>query len=132
MADGAVVVDGHTAMAELLSAGEFTVAASAYTDSIDDSIGAGAPVARTPTIEPLILKPAGVGIVRGTDRPAAAALFTEWMLTEAQPLILESRRVPASVTVGDPLEGAEVIHVPRDVYSTNAARWTERWSELVG
>ena len=132
IAGGASVVTGHTLMAQLLSAGEFAVAASAYTDSVDDAIESGAPVDRYPAVEPLIIKAAGVGIVKGCRHPAAAALFTEWLLTDAQPLLLEAHRVPASTAVTDPIAGVDVINVDSSVVTTDAEQWSERYQELIG
>lgn len=131
IAGGARVVDGHTAQAELLAAGEFTLAASAYSHSIEDRIDAGAPVAWQPAVEPVIVKPAGVALVKGLRHPAASALFYEWMLTDAQELLVTDHRVPSSLAFDDPLAGLDVINVDAELLARDAETWSSRYQDLL-
>lgn len=97
--DSARVVDGHTLMTELLAAGEFSVAASPYLHRIRQLQGDGAPLEWEPAVEPLIARPNGVAIHAAAEHPAAAQLFLEFLLTDAQDMLLELDRQPASSDV---------------------------------
>ena len=131
LASAGRAVQGHTAQAELLSAGEFGVVASAYSHSIDEARAAGAPVAWQPAVEPVIVKPAGVGITRAVRHPAAAALFVEWMLTEGQDLLALQSRIPATAGPDDALAGIELVPVDADILLRDGADWSRRYEELV-
>ena len=131
MTDGARAVDGHTQLAELLGAGEFTVAATGFNHSMDDQIEAGAPVQWLPAVEPVVIKAAGIGVLRDAPHPAAAALFYEWSLTVAQELLVEDHRIPAVVGGEDPLAGVDVIEVDPALLAEEGERWSRRYQELL-
>lgn len=95
-AAGASMVDGHTLMTELLASGEYDVATSAYKHRVESLIKKGAPVAWEPAVEPLVVRPNGIGILADTEHPAAALLFADFMMTEVQDMLLGFDRTPAS------------------------------------
>ena len=95
-AAGASMVDGHTLMTELLAAGEFDAAASVYKHRAASLIDKGAPVAWEPAVEPLVVRPNGIGILADTQHPAASLLFADFMMTDVQDMLLEFDRTPAS------------------------------------
>ena len=98
-ASGARMVDGHTLMTELLAAGEFNVAASTYKHRAAQLKRKGAPVEWEPPVEPIIIRPNGIGIYANTDQPATALLFADFMLSDVQKMLIEFDRTPASTTV---------------------------------
>lgn len=91
----AVAMRGHSLMTQLLAAGEFDVAASTFASKVDELRKDGAPVSRTPAVEPVIVVTNGMALVRGSHHPAAAALFLEWVLGDGQKSIQELGREPA-------------------------------------
>jgi iron(III) transport system substrate-binding protein len=95
-AAGARMVDGHTLMTELLAAGEFNVAADVYKHRAAQLKKAGAPVEWEPPVQPIVVRPNGVGIDADTNAPATALLFADFMLTQAQGMLLKFDRTPAS------------------------------------
>jgi iron(III) transport system substrate-binding protein len=95
-AGGARMVDGHTLMTELLAAGEFTAASSVYKHRAEQLRKDGAPVDWEPPVEPIVIRPNGVGIYADTDVPATALLFADFMLTDVQDMLIEFDRTPAS------------------------------------
>jgi iron(III) transport system substrate-binding protein len=131
MTTGARSVDGHTQLAELLAAGEFAVAATGFNHSMDDQTDAGAPVRWRPAVEPVVVKAAGVGVLRGAPHPAAAALFYEWILTEGQRLLEEDHRIPSVLGGEDPLAGIDVIEVDPDLIAEKGEEWSRRYRELL-
>ena len=49
-------------------------------------------------VEPLIVEPQGMAVMRDTTHPAAAALFADWMLGPGQKIFLGHHRYPVSRT----------------------------------
>ena len=113
MANGAKVVKGHTVMGELLSAGQFSVAASNYSYLVQRVADKGAPVAYQPFVQPVIARPQGAALMKSAPHPAAALLFVDWMLTEGQQVLVDLSLTPSIEPEGlaDPLDGVEVIPV---------------------
>ncbi|HZL06263.1 MAG TPA: hypothetical protein VFE45_12760, partial [Coriobacteriia bacterium] len=95
MSQGAQIVNGHTLGANLLLAGEYSVASSLYHHTLVEMIDEGAPVAWEPAVNPMIVRSNGVGIHERTQCPASALLLTEFMLTDMQPMLPDFGRTPA-------------------------------------
>jgi iron(III) transport system substrate-binding protein len=131
--NGAALVDGHTLMAELLAAGEYDVASSTYLHRILQLKGDDAPVEWEGGPEPIIIRPNGIGIHRYAEKPASALLFLEFMLTDAQQLLLDIDRQPASAGVsgGGIPEGAETMVVDLEALLEEREKWEGLWDEIV-
>jgi iron(III) transport system substrate-binding protein len=132
----AKVVKGHTVMGELLSAGQFEVALSIYSHTVDKAAHKdGAPVAFRPIVSPVILRPNGAGLTRDAKHPAAALLWMDWVLTDGQKDIAKAFRIPAQTNVPgftDPIPaGTETFDVPQDLLVKDSKRWSDAYDELV-
>lgn len=132
-ANGSALVDGHTLMAELLAAGEYDVASSTYLHRILQLKGDDAPVEWEGGPEPIIIRPNGIAIHKYADEPASALLFLEFMLTDAQSLLLEIDRQPASAGVsgGGIPEGAETMVVDLAALLEEREKWEGLWDEII-
>jgi iron(III) transport system substrate-binding protein len=131
MADGASAVKGHTVQAELMSAGQFAVVASNYSYIVEKAKAGGAPVEYLPFVEPAIARPNGVGLMRTAQNPAAALLFTDWLLEEGQQ-VLSDEGLTAAISEGDSaLSELELIPVDIEAVLENEAEWSTRYDELV-
>jgi iron(III) transport system substrate-binding protein len=132
-ADGAALVDGHTLMAELLAAGEYDVASSTYLHRILQLQRDDAPVEWEGGPEPIIIRPNGIGIHKYADEPASALLFLEFMLTDAQPLLLEIDRQPASSGVegGGIPSGVGTMVVDLAALLEEREKWEGLWDEII-
>ncbi|MPZ88565.1 MAG: extracellular solute-binding protein [Nitriliruptorales bacterium] len=130
-ARNATVVDGHTPMVELMIAGEFNVVASAYQHRMGSLAAEGAPIAWEPAVEPIVMRPNGIGVHRDTDRPAAALLFTEYMLTDAQEMLPDFERTPANTEYGAISEEYELISVDLDDVLDSREKWEGLYEEIV-
>ena len=126
-----VVVDGHTTMAELLAAGEFSMVTSAYQHRIPRLRAEGAPVAWEAPVEPIIVRPNGIGIYRDTDRPASALLFVEYGLTDAQKLLAEMERTPANPKYGGVPEKYEMVTVDLAKLVDERKKWEDLYESVV-
>jgi iron(III) transport system substrate-binding protein len=133
MANGAKVVKGHTVMGELLSAGQFSVAASNYSYLVQRAADKGAPVAYQPFVQPVIARPQGAALIKTAPHPAAALLFVDWLLTEGQQIFVDLGLTPSIEPEGlkDPLEGLEVIPVDVDKLLNEQKQWSDRYTALV-
>lgn len=130
-ARNATVVDGHTTMAELMAAGEFSITSSAYQHRIPRLEAEGAPVAWEPPVEPIIVRPNGIGIHRDTDSPASALLFVEYGLTEAQATLAEFERTPANPEYGGVPEEYELVTVDLEQLLDEQDKWEGLYEEVV-
>lgn len=130
-AAGGAMVDGHTLMTELVAAGEYRVAADAFAHAplLREDI---APVAWQPAVEPLVVRPNGVGIHRDTDAPAASLLFIEFMLDEGQQMLADIGRTPASTAVeGGIPEDVELISVDVEQLFEEREKWEGLYEGVV-
>jgi iron(III) transport system substrate-binding protein len=124
------VMRGHSLGAELLGAGEFSLHASMYHHHLPRIEGTGADW--QPAIEPVIVRPNGVGIIASTERPATALLFTEFMLTVGQEMFAEVHRTPGSTEVDGGLPpDVETVGVDLEELDENRAHWEGLWEEIV-
>ncbi|MGP4015996.1 ABC transporter substrate-binding protein [Saccharopolyspora sp. 5N708] len=128
------VTKGHTVQGELLSAGQFAVAASIYTHTVDKAAANGAPVAWHPVSDPVILRPDGLALMAQPRHPAAALLWADWVLSEGQKVIAESHRIPAAENVAgfdNPIpEGTPVYEMP-DSALQKADMWNKAYDDLL-
>jgi iron(III) transport system substrate-binding protein len=129
------VAKGHTTQGELLSAGQFSVAVSAYSHTIDKAADKGAPVTWHPAsgqpVQPIVVRPNGMGLMKTAQHPAAAMLFLDWTLTEGQKAIADVFRVGSIPTEHDPLAGLEVVAPPEQELSDNPKKWDDLYADIV-
>lgn len=129
LAENARVVSGHSLMAQLLGAGEFSVAASNYEYLSIASIEDGAPVRYKPLIEPILSRPQGIALLETASHPAAALLFVEWLTTDGQDVLAEYDILPARKDfIRDP--EAEQILIDVDDYVKRADEFEEDYEQL--
>jgi iron(III) transport system substrate-binding protein len=130
IARNSVVVKGHTLTVQLLGAGEFDVAASAFRYLVRNSEAVGAPVGWTPPVEPVFSRPAGVGLVRGAKHPAAGMLFAEWLLSDGQELYDSLDLEPARADLARKLPGRRIVVDLRSL-TADQKRWRDMYDRLV-
>jgi iron(III) transport system substrate-binding protein len=131
-AGGARMIDGHTLMTELLAAGEFSVASSVYKHRAEQLEKDGAPVDWQPAVEPIVIRPNGVGIYADTDVPATALLFADFMLTDVQQMLLKFDRTPASTKApgGGIPANAKVLIADLRVLNDERDKWEKLYEEI--
>ncbi|MFG2788114.1 ABC transporter substrate-binding protein [Streptomyces sp. NPDC048419] len=128
------VVKGHTVQGELLSAGQFAVALSVYSHTVDKAAEKGAPVAWRPAVEPVILRPNGVALMARARHPAAALLWTDWVLGAGQKVIAESLRIPAAKQVPgykDPIPAGTKTYSLSKTAETDTKKWNTAYDALL-
>jgi iron(III) transport system substrate-binding protein len=129
------VAKGHTVQGELLSAGQFGVTVSSYSHTIDKAAREGAPVTWRPEgrepVQPLVVRPNGIAMMKNAKNPAAAMLFVDFELTEGQKIFENDFRIGSVPTGKDPLEGLEVITVPEKKLLDDPTTWDELYADIV-
>jgi iron(III) transport system substrate-binding protein len=135
MAANSKTVKGHTVQGELLSAGQFAVAVSSYSHTIDKAADKGAPVAWKPQngepVQPVVVRPNGIGLMKTATNPCAAMLFVDYELTGGQKVFEEAFRVGATEGAADSIAGLEVVPVPEDELLNNAQKWDDLYAEVI-
>ena len=133
MANGAKVVKGHTVMGEMLSAGQYSVAASNYSYIVQKAMNKGAPVAYQPFVQPVIARPQGAAPLKSAPHPAAALLFQDWLLTEGQQVFVDQGLTPSiePANLKDPLAGLQVISVDVNQLLDKQKEWSGRYDALL-
>jgi iron(III) transport system substrate-binding protein len=135
LARNAKIVKGHTVQGELLSGGQFAVALSVYSHTVDKAARKGAPVAWRPPVQPVMLRPNGLGLMTRPKHPAAALLWADWVLTEGQKVIADATRIPAAKSVPgytNPIPaGTQTFDVPIDKLRTESKNWETAYDQLV-
>ncbi|MFI7617337.1 ABC transporter substrate-binding protein [Nonomuraea terrae] len=131
MASGAKIVKGHTVQGQLLSAGQFSLAASNYSYIVEQAKAKGAPVDYLPFVQPVIARPNGIGLMKTAKHPAAAMLFTDWLLQEGQALLVKQGLTPAIVEGDDPLKDVEIIPIDVEELTKNGDEWNKRYDQVI-
>ncbi|MFF0459548.1 ABC transporter substrate-binding protein [Streptomyces mexicanus] len=128
------VTKGHTVQGEQLSAGQFAVALSVYSHTVDKAARKGAPVAWRPAVEPVVLRPNGVALMARPRHPAAALLWVDWVLGPGQKVIAESLRIPAAKSVPgytDPIPPGTTTYSLSKTAETDTEKWNTAYDALL-
>ena len=121
---------GHTLIAELVASGEIPLAATIYNHNAERLLVNGAPI-RWKALTPTFGRPNAVAVARRAERPHAALLFVDFMLSlEGQELIKKRNRVPASPKVDTKLNDFPYEMIDPVVVLDEADKWEKIWSEL--
>ncbi len=125
---------GHTVQGELLSAGRFAVTLSSYSHTIDKAADKGAPVAWKAAsgepVQPLVVRPNGIALMKTATNPCAALLFVDFELSGGQQVFEEGFRVGATPEAATVLDGLEVVPVPEDELLDNGKKWDDLYAEV--
>ena len=138
LASNSQIAKGHTTQGELLSAGQFDITVSSYSHTIDKAANEdGAPVAWRPAngdpIQPIVVRPNGIGLVKTATNPCAATLFVDFELTGGQDIFREAFRIGSIPVEGgeDPLAGLETYPVPEQKLLDESDEWNKAYEDVV-
>lgn len=134
LAANSSVASGHTFQAELLAAGEFDVALSLYSRSVDRALNSGVPLAyRLPddsVVGPSVYLYDGAVPLKRASHPAAALLLIDYMLNEGQQLLAD-QGWPTAIPQDDRLDGIDLVQVSVDDYFGEGERWQDEYEEVI-
>jgi iron(III) transport system substrate-binding protein len=121
---------GHTLLTNLVVSGEVPMALSVYNYMPEQAKKKGAPIEWF-ALEPAIARSNAVGVALKAPHPAAALLFHEFMLTDAQQLMTTIDYVPTNTTVTSPLKGVKILITDPIKSLDEAEKWSKLFDETV-
>lgn len=128
--NGLSVRKGHTLLTNLVASGEVPMALTVYNYKAEQLKNKGAPLDWF-TINPAIARPNGVGMTKGSPHPYAAVLFVDFMLGDAQQLLLERDYVPTSTKVETKLNKMPIKFIDPRVILDEGEKWTKLYEEVI-
>ncbi len=121
--NGISVRQGHTLLNNMVVSGEVPLALTVYNYMPEQAKKRGAPIDWF-VIEPAIARTNGVGIAKRAPHPAAALLFYDYWLSEAQPLMVGMDYVPSNRKVKSPIGDIKVKLVDPVESLDQAEKWS--------
>jgi iron(III) transport system substrate-binding protein len=128
--NGLSVRKGHTLLTNLVVSGEVPLALTVYNYKAEQLKNKGAPIDWF-VIAPAIARPNGVAMARRAPHPNAAVLFFDFMLTEAQALLLKRDFVPTSKKVETSLNKIPIKFIDPKVILDEEAKWSKLYQDIV-
>lgn len=121
---------GHVLLAQLVGAGEVTVALTAYSGNAESIKRKGGPVDWVP-VEPLVGRLQAIALARQAPHPHAALLFADFLLSpDGMHLLQEMGRVPTSQATPTPFDTTKYVLVDPAQPREEALKWQRVWKEL--
>lgn len=120
---------GHSLLNNLVISGEVPMALTVY-NYMPEQAKKKAPIDWF-AIEPAIARSNAVGVARRARHPAAALLFHEYMLTDAQQHMVTLDYVPANTKVASPLKGVKILITDPIRSLDEAEKWSKLFDEIV-
>lgn len=121
---------GHTLLTNMVVSGEVPLALTVYNYMPEQAKKKGAPIDWF-ALEPAVARSNAVGVARQAPHPAAAVLFHEYMLTEAQPLMSSIDYVPSNTKVASPLKGIRILMTDPIRSLDEAEKWGALFDDMV-
>jgi iron(III) transport system substrate-binding protein len=128
--NGVSVRTGHTLLTNMVVSGEVPMALTVYNYMPEQARKKGAPIDWI-ALEPAVARSNAVGVARKAPHTAAALLFHEYMLTEAQPFIVGIDYVPTNVTVPSPLKAVKIMLTDPIRSLDEGEKWMKIFDETV-
>ncbi len=128
------IINGHTALANALAAGQVAIVADSHSQSVEQLQSAGAPLAFKPFVQPVLTRPQGMGIAYNAGHPAAALLFYDFMLSgKAQKILQDNGSQPANPYFPDhALDGVKQLPLDERLVVSNYQAWTKQNEQVTG
>lgn len=128
-ANGMSVRKGHTLLSNLVVSGEVPLALTVYHYRAEFLKNQGAPIDWF-VLPPAIARPNGVAMARRAPHPHAAILFFDFMLSDAQEILLKRSFTPTSTKLAGALKGLPRIKfVDSKVILDEGDKWTRLYEE---
>ena len=121
---------GHTLLTNMVVSGEVPVALTVYNYMPEQAKKKGAPIDWF-VLEPAVARSNAVGVAARAKHPNAALLFHEYMLTDAQPLLVGIDYVPTNTTVASTLKGVKIIITDPIRSLDEVAKWEKLFDDTV-
>ena len=128
-ANGISVRKGHTLLSNLVVSGEVPLALTVYHYRAEYLKTQGAPIDWF-VVPPAVARPNGVAMARRAPHPNAAALFFDFMLTDAQDILLQRSFTPTSTRLAGALKNVPPFKlVDSKVILDEGEKWTRLYEK---
>jgi iron(III) transport system substrate-binding protein len=128
--NGVAVRRGHSVLNNMVAAGEVPLGLTIYGFTAEQAKLKSAPLDWF-VIPPLIARPTATAVARNASHPHAAVLFYDFLIGEAQPILVSrqfvspSRKYPSRFTES-PLQLIDSVEM-----LDNAKKWQAHWQDIV-
>mgnify|MGYP001179467563 FL=1 len=129
--NGVSVRTGHTLLNNMVVAGDVPLALTVYNYMPESAKQKGAPVDWF-TLEPVVARSNAIGIARRAPRPNAALLFHEYMLSEAQELLVAMNYVPTNSGAASPLKNVAIKLIDPNLMLDQREKWNKAYESVFG
>lgn len=121
---------GHSLLNNMVISGEVPLALNVYNYMPEQARKKGAPIDWF-ALEPAIARSNAVGVARKSPHPAAALLFHEYMLTDAQQFLMDLDYVPTNTRFPSPLKGIRILMTDPARSLDESDKWTTIYENVV-
>lgn len=128
--NGMSVRTGHTLLANLVASGEVPLALTVYNYHAEQLKNGGAPIDWF-VIPPAFARVQGVGVARRSPNPHAAVLFYEFLLSDAQDIMVKRDIIPTSKKANSPLNKVPVKFIDPKLVLDEHAKWTKLYKDTI-
>jgi len=128
-ANGISVRKGHTLLTNLVVSGEVPLALTVYNYKAEQLKNKGAPIEWF-AFPPAIARPNGTGMLRRAPHPHAAVLFFDFMLSDAQELLLKRDFIPTSKKIKTSLNQMPIKFIDPKVILDEEAKWNKLYQDV--
>ena len=127
--NGISVRQGHTLLSNMVVSGEVPFALTVYNYMPESAKRKGAPVDWI-ALEPVVARSNAVGVARRAPHPNAALLFYEFMLSEAQELLVSMDYVPTNAGSPSPLKNLRIKLVDPAMMLDQRDKWIKAYQAI--
>ena len=128
--NGLSVRKGHTLLTNLVVSGEVPLALTVYNYKAEQLKNKGAPIDWF-AIPPAIARANGVALPKRVPHPHAAVLYVDFMLSDAQPLLLKRDFIPTNKKVETALNKMPLKFIDSKVILDENEKWTKLYIEII-
>ncbi len=127
--NGVSVRQGHSLLNNLVISGEVPFALAMYNYMPESAKQKGAPEDWI-ALQPLVARSNGVGVALHAPHPAAALLFHDFMLSDAQELLVSMNYVPAGAKVASAFRDVRIRIADPVVMLDQRDKWTKAFQSI--
>jgi iron(III) transport system substrate-binding protein len=128
--NGISVRKGHTQLANLVAAGEVSLALTVYGFSAEQIKKKGAPFDWF-IIPPLIARPTAEGLARNAPHPYAAVLFYDFLISDAQPILASRNFVSPSRKIESPFTKGPLELIDSAEMLDQSQKWQDLFQKII-
>ena len=136
IASNSKTVKGHTVQGELMAAGQFDVALSLYSQTVERLAAKGAPVSygaeHGDIVSPVVVRYDAGAVMKDSDNPAGAALYLDFQLSESGFAVdRKLGSLPPTPQPGEALAKAETIELDVPSFVKQRPELTRTYDQLL-